>query len=57
MTFGERLNFLIIALEAKNITSFEDRVGVSRKIFSKVIKEGLIQVVKMYLKYGKIFRM
>ncbi len=40
MTFGERLNSLIIALEAKNITSFEDHIGVSRKTLAKVIKEG-----------------
>ena len=40
MTFGERLNSLIVALGAKNITSFEDHVEVSRKTLSKVIKEG-----------------
>lgn len=40
MTFGERLNSLIIALGAKNITSFEDHIEVSRKTLAKVIKEG-----------------
>lgn len=55
MTFGERLNSLIIALEAKNITSFEDRVGVSRKIFSKVIKEGTDTGCKNVLKIWENF--
>ncbi|PXV58114.1 hypothetical protein CLV62_1519 [Dysgonomonas alginatilytica] len=40
MAFGERLNSLIIALGAKNITSFEDHIGVSRKTLAKVINKG-----------------
>lgn len=50
MTFGERLNSLIIALECRSITSFEDQVGVSRKTFSKVIKEGTDTGCKNILK-------
>ena len=50
MTFGKRLNSLIIALNCKSITSFEDQVGVSRKTFSKVIKEGTDTGCKNILK-------
>lgn len=55
MTFGERLNSLIIALEAKNITSFEDHIGVSRKTISKVIKEGTDTGCKNILKIWEKF--
>lgn len=50
MTFGKRLNSLIIALNCKSITAFEDQVGVSRKTFSKVIKEGTDTGCKNVLK-------
>lgn len=50
MTLGERLNSLIIALDCRSITSFEDQVGVSRKTFSKVIKEGTDTGCKNILK-------
>lgn len=58
MTFGERLNSLIVALEAKNITSFEDHVEVSRKTLSKVIKEGTDtgckNVYKIWVKFPNV---
>lgn len=40
MTFGDRLNLLIKTLGSKSVTSFEDKVGVTRKIFAKVIRVG-----------------
>ncbi len=58
MTFGERLSFLITALGAKNITSFEDHVEVSRKTLSKVIKEGTDtgckNVFKIWVKFPNV---
>lgn len=50
MTFGDRLTILIKRLGFKNVTSFEDKVGVSRKTFSKVIKEGTDTGCKNILK-------
>lgn len=55
MTFGDRLNSLIKALECKSITSFEDKVGVSRKTFAKVIREGTDTGCKNILKIWENF--
>lgn len=55
MTFGERLNSLITALGYKNITSFEDHLRISRKTFSKVIKEGTDTGCKNILKIWENF--
>lgn len=50
MTFGERLKYLIEALDYRSITAFEDHVNVSRKTFAKVIKEGTDTGCKNILK-------
>ena len=55
MTFGDRLNVLIKALGCKSITSFEDKVGVSRKTFAKVIREGTDTGCKNVLKIWENF--
>lgn len=55
MTFGDRLNILIKALDCKSITSFEDKVGVSRKTFAKVIREGTDTGCKNILKIWENF--
>lgn len=55
MTFGDRLNVLIKALGCRSITSFEDKVGVSRKTFAKVIREGTDTGCKNILKIWENF--
>lgn len=50
MALSERLKYLIAALNFKNVTAFEDKVNVSRKTFSKVIKEGTDTGCKNILK-------
>lgn len=58
MTFGERLESLITALGAKNITSFEDQIEVSRKTISKVIRAGTDtgckNVLKIWVKFPNV---
>ncbi|SHF53426.1 hypothetical protein [Dysgonomonas macrotermitis] len=55
MTFGDRLNLLIKTLGSKSVTSFEDKVGVTRKIFAKVIRVGTDTGYKNLQKIWEIY--